>query len=120
MMRIALILASALAVSACGGSKLTDEAPAFIPAPGQKVATGLAGVMGNDARGLVRMFGAARLDVREGSGRKLQFSGSTCVLDTYLYPPKTGKEPVVTFVSARVPDGRDADKGSCVSALQKR
>jgi hypothetical protein len=76
--------------------------------------------MGKDARALVSLFGPAVQDVREETARKLQFAGASCILDAYLYPPSRGKEPVVTFLSARVPDGRDADKASCVTALARR
>ena len=58
------------------------------------------------------------LDLREGPARKLQFLGPACVLDAYLYPPRSGRgEPVVTYVDARQPDGRDMDRASCVAAL---
>ncbi len=66
------------------------------------------------------MFGPPDLDVREGAARKLQFLGPACVLDVYLYPPRAGAEPVVTHVDARLPDGRDMDRSSCVAALSRR
>ena len=69
---------------------------------------------------LAAQFGKADLDVREGSARKLQFVGPACVLDTYLYPPAVGGEPIVTHVDARLPDGRDMDRASCVAALSRR
>jgi hypothetical protein len=64
------------------------------------------------------LFGKADLDVREGAARKLQFASPACVLDTYLYPPAAGGEPIVTHIDARLPDGRDFDRASCVAALQ--
>lgn len=81
---------------------------------------GLEAVMGRDARTLVAHFGNPDLDVREGRGRKLQFAGPACVLDAYLYAPRTGAEPVVTHIDARLPDGRDMDRLSCVAALSRR
>jgi hypothetical protein len=75
--------------------------------------------MGRNAASLVALFGQPALDVQEGSARKLQFSGSNCVLDAYLYPPREGAEPVVTHVDARSPDGRDADRTACVAALRR-
>ena len=75
-------------------------------------------VMGKDARALVQMFGPPVQDVVEGAARKLQFASSDCILDTYLYAPAEGKEPVVSFVAARVADGRDAERNSCISALR--
>lgn len=80
-------------------------------------ATGLDTVIGRDAAALEAQFGAAELDVREGDARKLQFSGAACVLDAYLYPSAQGRKPLVTHVDARLPDGRDMDKASCVAAL---
>ena len=73
--------------------------------------------MGRDATFLTGLFGAADLDVREGSARKLQFSGPACVLDAYLYPSAAGGAGIVTHVDARLPDGRDFDRASCVAAL---
>jgi hypothetical protein len=103
--------------------------PKFIPAPGRAgVArppmTGggpaLDRVMGADARALVQLFGAAKQDVREEGARKLQFANQFCILDAYLYPSARGRTPVVTYVSARTPDGRDAERNSCITALQTR
>jgi hypothetical protein len=76
--------------------------------------------MGQGARALVALFGNPDLDVREGNARKLQFLGPVCVLDAYLYPPRAGAEPVVTHIDARLPDGRDIDRSSCVAALTRR
>ncbi len=120
--RTAIALFPLLALVACGGAtKAVEQRPAtFIPPPSAKQATGLDRVMGKDARALVSLFGPAQQDVREENARKLQFAGSNCVLDAYLYPPSKGKEPVVTYLSARVPDGRDADKASCVSSLARK
>ena len=82
--------------------------------------TGLAGVIGSTAGALAGQLGRPDLDLREGPARKLQFLGPACVLDAYLYPPRTGAEPVVTHVDARMPDGREMDRASCVAALAAR
>ena len=114
-------LTLALTLSACGETTAsTTKRPQVIGPPPIKIATGLDRVMGKDARSLVQLFGPATQDVREASARKLQFSGTSCILDAYLYPPAEGKEPVVTYLAARVPDGRDADKASCVTALSQK
>lgn len=81
---------------------------------------GLERVMGRTARALIALLGEPGLDLREGPGRKLQFLGSSCVLDAYLYAPRRGGDPVVTHVDARLPDGRDTDKAACVEALSRR
>lgn len=79
--------------------------------------SGLESVIGRNARLLEAQFGRPVLDVREGTARKLQFAGAVCVLDAYLYPPKAGGDPIVTHIDARLPDGRDMDRSSCVAAL---
>ena len=93
------------------------------PLPSQTTPTysleGLESVMGQSAARLASMFGAADLDIREGSARKLQFASPVCVLDAYLYPRGSG-DPVVTHIDARMPDGRDVDRASCVAALSRR
>ncbi|RDC61201.1 hypothetical protein HME9302_02420 [Alteripontixanthobacter maritimus] len=82
---------------------------------------GLEGVIGQTAIGLVGLFGPARLDVREGDVRKLQFAGQACVLDIYLYPVTSGATPTATFVDARrSSDGLDVDRTSCAEALKRR
>ena len=79
---------------------------------------GLESVMARNARALTTLLGQPALDIREGPARKLQFAGPVCILDAYLYPPRNGGgEPVVTHVDARLPDGRDMDRASCVAAL---
>jgi hypothetical protein len=93
--------------------------PTQPPAPAYTLA-GLEGVIGRDARALEARFGKPDLDIKEGNARKLQFAGRACVLDFYLYPPRGGGEPIVTYVDARLPDGRDVDRASCVAALARR
>ena len=78
-------------------------------------------MLGATAAALVAQFGQPDLDAREGPARKLQFLGPACVLDAYLYPPRGGRgESVVTHVDARLPDGREMDRSSCVAALSRR
>lgn len=91
------------------------------PSPIAQIVPGVAGVIGNDATGLIRQFGAPRLDILEGDARKLQFTGTACVLDAYLYPPAAGKEPLATYIDARRPsDGQDVDRAACIAALRVR
>ena len=104
--------------------------PASAPAPGSAAPPppptpytqiGLESVLGSTARALVAQFGNPDLDLREGPARKLQFLSPVCVLDAYLYPPRDGRgEAVVTHVDARLPDGREMDRSSCVAALGRR
>ena len=107
---------------------LTKPAPTRVrpsrkppPSAVAQVVPGVEGVIGNDAAGLIRQFGTPRLDVIEGDARKLQFSGTACVLDAYLYPPAAGKEPLATYIDARRPsDGQDVDRAACIAALRVR
>lgn len=98
-------------------------APRRQPVPNAVVhaAPGLEGVIGGRAADLTRLFGPARLDVIEGDARKLQFVGTACVLDVYLYPQGAGGEPRATYVDARrSTDARDVDRAACVAALRRK
>ncbi|AXB75140.1 hypothetical protein [Novosphingobium sp. P6W] len=139
--RAALSAASlALLLSACASSSggITGSAPprgpkrtSGVPAVRQPTRTaprdatvqmvaGLEGVIGANQGQLTRLFGQPRLDVWEGDARKLQFSGTACVLDVFLYPSTTSKEPHATYVEARrSSDGQDVDRAACVGALKK-
>jgi len=77
-------------------------------------------ITGRSAAALISLFGQPALDVHEGRARKLQFADRECVLDAYLYPQRERGEPVVTHVDARLPDGRDTDRDSCIAALRRR
>lgn len=140
-MRFELFAASVLALllSACSQSTVKPvKTPAAItpppspasvrrpvrrrapPPPVVQALPGLEAVIGSTAAELVRQFGPPRLDVREGDARKLQYSGTACVLDIYLYPTTAGKEPQATYVDARrSTDGRDVDRVACIGALRK-
>jgi len=98
------------------------RAPITRPPPQAQVQQlpGLERVIGATATELTRQFGPARLDVIEGDARKLQFTGTPCILDVYLYPGAPGREPQATYVDARRTDGRDVDRAACVKALQRR
>lgn len=118
-MKQAMVFGGALMLAACG------EAPRPAVAPPPPVArpiptNGLERVMGQNAAELTRTFGTPDADVREGTARKLQFKGPICVLDTYLYPSKSGGESTVTYVDTRQPDGSPIDRASCVAALARR
>lgn len=131
-----------LLLSACGGSSgqqvrstkpppkrqavavaspVRRPAPPVTPPPARiQSLPGVEGVIGAGVSQLTRQFGTPRLDVWEGDARKLQFSGTPCVLDVYLYPPAAGREPQATYVEARRPsDGRDVDRAACIAGLRK-
>jgi hypothetical protein len=133
-----LSLALLLLLGACASTATTPKsvpakpaaaAPVPIRAPIRRappkaqalVAPGLEGVIGATREDLLSQFGSARLDVWEGDARKLQFSGTSCVLDVYLYPPAAGSEPEATYVDARrSSDGQDVDRAACIAALRSR
>lgn len=142
MRKLLSIAALCLALAGCGGS---DNAPVRstprprpaprpvavrppvrqpihrAPPPAQVHALpGLEGVIGATTSELARQFGTPRLDVWEGDARKVQYSGTACVLDIYLYPSAAGREPQATYVDARrASDGQDVDRAACVAALKR-
>ncbi|HKR90757.1 hypothetical protein [Novosphingobium sp.] len=96
-------------------ARTTLHDPQFQSAPG------LQGVIGATQNQLVREFGQPRLDVWEGDARKLQFIGTACVLDVYLYPTSSSQEPLATYADARrSSDGQDVDRAACVAALRQK
>ena len=110
----------ALLLAACTPATTATQ-PAAVVQPARVYApAGLEGVMGRTAAYLEAQFGRPDLDIREGPARKLQFAGPICVLDAYLYPRAGGGDPVVTHIDARLPDGRDLDRASCIAALSRR
>ena len=109
----------ALALLAGCAATPAPQPPAPAARPSAFSVAGLESVMGRTAAAIEGLLGKPDLDVQEGDARKLQFSSSICVLDAYLYPPAGGAPPVVTYVDARLPDGRDIDRASCVAALTR-
>jgi hypothetical protein len=119
-------------LTACGAASAEPKRPQSAPVPLDKPAAtsptaraassskGLDAVMGKDMGTLVRMFGPPRLDIIEVQGRKLQFSGRACILDTYLYPHGKNGAEIVTHVDARRSDGAEVDRAQCVNALMAR
>ena len=118
-------LALAIAVAGCAAPQ-SPRPPVHRPAASHPKPTptysisGLESVIGRTARLVQAQLGKPDIDVQEGNARKLQFIGPVCVLDIYLYPPAAGGEPIVTYLDARQPDGRDFDRASCVAALGQR
>lgn len=115
MKRLAILLL-AMALAACAAAPKAAPTTGIARAP-VVAPVGLERVLGQSARALTTLFGTPAQDFAEGGARKLQFEGSACVLDAYLYARKAGGEPVVTHVDARRPEGEDADRVACVAAL---
>ena len=119
--RLTLAALFLMPLAACGGRVVPPGPARPLPAgPPASAFTKAGPLMGMDARHLTQMFGTPRLDIRESTMRKLQFANGRCVLDTYLYAPARGREPVVTHVDARTPAGADVDPAGCAAALQRR
>ncbi|MBO9576460.1 MAG: hypothetical protein J7494_12030 [Sphingobium sp.] len=118
---------AALTLSACGEVVPPPRPASFTPAtprpstPLQAAPAPQAnGVIGVDARALIKLLGEPRLDIRDPAARKLQFSDGRCILDAYLYPARDRKEPVVTYAEARKSDGTQMDWTACASQLRSR
>lgn len=119
-MRVPIAAAVLLPLAGCGAGSapppVTRAAPIPVPQPGMAALTT---VIGQNAAALISQFGRPQLDVSEGSARKLQFGSAICVLDAYLYPPKSGRgEATVTFAETRQRDGKPIDQSSCAAAIR--
>lgn len=112
----ALVLTATLA--ACAATPPPRQAVVAPPVPIPTM--GLERVVGQNAAALTTLFGSPDQDVTEASARRLQFSSGICILDAYLYPPSKGREPIVTHVDARQPNGQAIDRASCVAAMVRR
>lgn len=109
-----LLLVAGCAATPAAPPRVAAPTPAATPQP--RVA-GL--VVGQTARELQSTFGMPSSVLTEGAARRLQFAGTTCVLDAYLYP-QAGREPAVTHVDTRSTSGSDIDRATCVAALRNR
>ena len=118
-MRFSISLAALLTLAACAETPPPRPQPVPARSPPMRP-TGLERVIGANAHALSALFGAPDQTVREESSTRMQFRGPICVLDAYLYPPAKGLEPIVTYIDARQPDGRDIDRASCVAAMARR
>lgn len=124
----ALIVASLLALLLAGCTSAAKPAPApsaprstLVVVPQVMAAAGLEGVIGSPAAALIRRFGDPRIDLAEGDARKLQFAGTSCVLDIYLYPISAAADPTATHVAARLRQGgAAADPGACIREVERR
>ena len=125
------LMASALGLSGCvGGAVPRSASPGTVGAAARSVITvvpqrdvppGLRGVIGAPAAALTRRFGQARIDLAEGDARTLQFTGTGCVLDIFLYPVTTSAEPAATHVAARQRQGGAAmDPVACIREIESR
>lgn len=121
--RLAAIAMFALTLGACAGPAIPRATPPKAPPAAAPIApprpTQNNSLIGHSANAALGMFGKPRLDISEGTGRKLQFAGAACTLDVYYYAPKQGADLLATHVDARTPEGRDANVPNCIEALRK-
>lgn len=113
-MRRLIALSLALAADAC--APRPQQAPAPEPAPQPQEAGSLVGLTPQE---LVGRFGRPALQIHEGSSLKLQFRGSRCVLDAYLYPSGGPNTLKVTHVDTRLRSGGDVGQTACVAWLSQ-
>ncbi len=99
-------------------SQNPPKAASFI-APEVMSLPGLERIIGQNAETLEKNLGKARLNVKEGDARKMQFASDNCVLDVYLYPMQPGETPSATHVQARrSADGSEVDRVACLRSIE--
>ncbi len=76
-------------------------------------------LIGMTASELVQRLGTPALQIREGRSLKLQFRGSRCILDAYLYPPANAGPERVAHVDARLRSGVETDARICVAGMSR-
>jgi len=114
-MRRSIALSLILFAAACAPRPQAASVPAVVTptAPPSQ----LGGLYGLNVQELAGRFGKPALQIHEGSSVKLQFRGSRCVLDAYLYPARDGQLRV-TYIDTRLPSGADMNQAACIAALQ--
>ncbi|QIK78770.1 hypothetical protein G7077_07535 [Sphingomonas piscis] len=113
-----IIIIAALLLAACTPDNVPPPATTT-PAPVTPSTHVLTDVLGFTSGELIRRFGSPALQVREGTGLKMQWRGVACVLDAYLYP-STGNAERVTHVDTRLRSGAEASQAACIAALEAR
>jgi outer membrane biogenesis lipoprotein LolB len=115
LMRRYLALSLALALAACATAP--RQATVAPPTPVQPQQSEQNSLVGLTAQELVGRFGAPVLQIREGTSVKLQFRGSRCVLDAYLYSSGSAGTMRVTHIDTRLPNGAGTPQAACTAAL---
>jgi hypothetical protein len=117
-MRIILTSTLLLALAGCGATPRPAPTSVGVALPAPARESGV--LIGLDANALAARLGLPRLQVREGSGTKLQFAGGSCLLDAYLYPAPGGGAPRVEHVDTRGRDGRIVNQANCITMIETR
>lgn len=115
-MRRSLALVLTLMVAACAPRPQQVSAPTQPPVV--EVPEEQNSLSGLTAQELVGRYGTPALQIREGSSLKLQFRGTRCVMDAYLYPSGSSGTLKVTHVDTRLPTGGDIDQAACIFSLR--
>ena len=118
-MRRLVTLSTTFLLAACATAPQQPQAPAPTPQPTPQPQE-TSSLVGLTPQELVGRFGPPALQVREGTSLKLQFRGTRCVLDAYLYPSGGSGALKVTHVDTRLPTGGDIDQAACTFALRNR
>jgi hypothetical protein len=115
---IALLAALLLAGCATAPAPPPTQVPQRLPPrPSQQERGELIGLTASE---LVQRLGTPALQIREGRSLKLQFRGSRCILDAYLYPSADGSGAErVAHVDARLRSGVETDARICVAGMSR-
>jgi hypothetical protein len=118
-MRRLFASAGFLFLAACATKPVAVEQPERPPEPPPSAHT-RSDIVGLTTDEVVRKLGRPALQIREGESLKLQFRGSQCVLDAYLYPPSPGHAPYrVTYVDTRTRSLAAIDQTACIASLER-
>lgn len=107
------------AMSLAGCAAQVPEPEPVKPAPVVEAPQVRSDLTGMSAGELIQRLGQPALQVREGSGLKLQFRGRSCVLDAYLYPPAQGGTERVTYIDTRLTNGNNTSQPACIASLTR-
>jgi hypothetical protein len=118
-MRLSLIL-PALLLAGCATAPTPPQPQQPRPVPVTPTPPLRGELIGMTASELVQRLGTPALQIREGRSLKLQFRGSRCIIDAYLYPPANALGPErVAHVDARLPSGMETDARICVAGMSR-
>ena len=113
-MRLLIAVSITLLLAGCATA---PPQPASQPLVDSRLPPG--SLIGLTPQELVAEFGSPALQIHEGNSIKLQFRGSSCVMDAYLYPSGSLGTLKVTYVDTRLPSGDNMDQAACVLALRR-
>lgn len=119
MVRAVSALVLMILLAGCGAGATTG-APPPMSVGALAPSAPIVDLKGRNADELLTLFGIPGLDVVDGPSRKLQFANDRCVVDAYLYAPRPGQTPVVSYAEARDRTGEAAEMIGCLAQLRRR